>query len=75
MINRDELADRLEQEGAFEIYRGASDGPRSGKVWMTEAERDEIVAALRGEPEDHLRCCGTPEPQYNCPETVRSTTE
>jgi hypothetical protein len=20
--------------------------------------------------EDHMRCCGTIEPQYNCPETV-----
>lgn len=70
MNTRDELADHLENLGAFEIYRDASDGPRSAQVWLTEAERTEIVAALRGEPETHLRCCGTVEPQYNCPETV-----
>lgn len=71
MKNRDELADHLENLGAFEISRGASNGPRSAQVWLTEAECDEIVAALRSEPETHLRCCGTVEPQYNCPETVR----
>lgn len=51
MVSRDDLADRLQQLGAFEIYRGESNGPRSQQVWLTEAERDEIVAALRGEPE------------------------
>ena len=71
MENRDELADRLENLGRFETYRGTSDGPRSSQVWLTESERDEIVAALCGEDESHMRCCGTVEPQYNCPETVR----
>ncbi len=47
MIDREELADRLDREGRFEIYRGASDGPKSAQIWLTEAERDEIVSALR----------------------------
>lgn len=46
-VNRDDLSDRLEREGSFEIYRGRSDGERSAMVWLTEAERDEIVSALR----------------------------
>lgn len=46
-IDCDGLADRLEKMGRFEIYRGASDGPKSGQVWLTEAERDAIVTSLR----------------------------
>lgn len=74
-MDRQDLADKLEREGAFEVYREASSGPRSKQVWLTEAERDEIVAALRDETEDHMRCCGTAEPQYNCTETISKDLE
>ncbi len=48
MMDRDALADRLEQEGRFEIIRGIdSSGPRSAQIWLTECERDNIVEALR----------------------------
>ncbi len=47
LIDADALADRLEGEGRFEIYREKSDGPRSAKIWLTESERDLIVEALR----------------------------
>ncbi len=46
---REDLADRLEQLGKFEIYRTSANDQRSAQVWLTEAERDAIVAALRGE--------------------------
>jgi hypothetical protein len=44
---QDDLADRLDGLGAFETYRGKSNGPRSAQVWLTEAERDLIVKHLR----------------------------
>ena len=47
-VDMDALADRLEQLGRFEIIRTVnSDGPRSAQVWLTEAERDAIVEAVR----------------------------
>jgi hypothetical protein len=40
-----DLADRLQQEGPFEVYR--DERPiRSKQVWLTEPERDMIVKAL-----------------------------
>ncbi len=37
-------------------------------------DADALIAVFDIKPkpdtEDHVRCCGTPEPQYNCPETV-----
>jgi hypothetical protein len=43
-----DLADRLEQEGHFELYRGESGDDRTSKqVWLREDERDVIVSALR----------------------------
>ena len=42
----DDLADRLEQLGKFEIFRDYSN-ERSQAVWLTESERDLIVYALR----------------------------
>lgn len=47
-----ELADRLEQLGRFELYRDNSD-TRSSRVWLTEAERDAIVLALRATIPDY----------------------
>ena len=44
----DALADGLEQEGHFELYRGGHGDLRtSAKVWLREDERDVIVEALR----------------------------
>lgn len=40
-----DLADFLENEGAFEIYRDSS-AEKSKQVWLTEKQRDAIVNAL-----------------------------
>lgn len=32
--------------------------------------KQDAIDRLKGDNEDHMRCCGTVEPQYNCPETV-----
>ena len=40
-----DLACRLTEEGPFEIYRGLDDH-KSKQVWLTEEERDAIVAVI-----------------------------
>jgi hypothetical protein len=41
-----DLADRLREEGDFELYLDNHTNERSKRVWLTERERDAIVNAL-----------------------------
>ena len=66
---------KAERERCAKICEAQRSSERPIVAPLTNAAYDEAcrdcAAAILEDDEDHMRCCGTVEPQYTCPETVK----